>query len=1083
MTDAQGNYAVKVPPGNPRIDDVTTPVPRMLYHARNTPFAYAGQKTVVAGHRVELSAVLKPGGALKVAARNKAGQPIKDLEIKLRRRPGVYWNPPQGTPVSGEDGAVVCYGLEPGLCVADVLPPKGADLAPARGLPIRIEEGRITGIDLVLSQGATLQGRITDRGGKALAANGLKMLEQEIVEDGGYRVAGLRSGFHLARPTGAATLAWKWPDDSTARVVGGLAHVLNLAPEPSPSVQFHGRVTDTEGQPIENARVIRYSYAPGLPTRYETSTDKDGTYRFEPPRTSGTVETLRVIPQRDQALVTYTRYIQVKDTPPFDCKLEPGIVVKLTVRTEAGEPIPGVAFQYNDNLKGPNRSSGQGGQTNPSDGDGLIAVRLGLRSADMTGMETRSLELKPALGGHTPEPRDLALPLKPAVLEYALSARPGASITGKVTTPRGEPAFGARVMIQTRDQYEKFRGAWGAQNTSTDATGTFRFLNVEPGEYFLGVRSSQSCGEVLEHGLITPEFKPVTIIAGQPATVDFKLEPGASIEGWLITEGGEKVAGSIFVQPAGGRHMMDVLTQASDPATNTPYAVRALPAGEYRIRALPSVSPWREMFNRMPEETVTLAAGQALKKDYRLPKADGIPQAPAAWGAAIDRLTDEAMAKWAKVRLESMRLTIRAGAQKAQFKGEYALTAQEKVEGVLLAFPLPAWQRSRDEFRITVEGKEDSLSLVPFLDQRAYMGRGTMSSTAWQRYGLHALHGEATAIRNVLSGFFEYWNVMTIYYVYVPQNPKTPYEATWQAARLDLEPGKPEAITVEATIYPYQLTPAAEGPAYAFRFPARVPGTWAGLPPTLDATIALDETLRPEDVIAARPEGITRDGRTFTLSSKSLAGLRYDPSQEHAMPTEDLFIAVRGTLPDDLQQTFYWKDEPVDIEKYVAEMKLKPVPGAVPAPAVPPAGPSPAEKAQAFQKQLEGLKDIVWKAQDTVDANFTWFGLKEGLAMADAGKQELEQFRGLLNFDSLVVRTVAFSPKEVWLATDKGLISWHRTNRFWSLNAPGADVMNVAVQSVEMKDGKLRATYEVKDKPGRVFEYDFTTKQWREMAE
>lgn len=135
-----------------------------------------------------------------------------------------------------------------------------------------------------------------------------------------------------------------------------------------------------------------------------------------------------------------------------------------------------------------------------------------------------------------------------------------------------------------------------------------------------------------------------------------------------------------------------------------------------------------------------------------------------------------------------------------------------------------------------------------------------------------------------------------------------------------------------------------------------------------------------------------------------------------------------------------------------------------------------------YRKKLDALKDVAWKKQDSVNKALTWYALKEGIAIADSGELELQEFKGMLSHEVVKVCAVAFAPREVLIATDKGLISWHRANRFWTLNAPSQDTMNRSAESVEVKDGKLIVVFKGDDNAALTFEQDLKSGDWRETG-
>jgi hypothetical protein len=136
---------------------------------------------------------------------------------------------------------------------------------------------------------------------------------------------------------------------------------------------------------------------------------------------------------------------------------------------------------------------------------------------------------------------------------------------------------------------------------------------------------------------------------------------------------------------------------------------------------------------------------------------------------------------------------------------------------------------------------------------------------------------------------------------------------------------------------------------------------------------------------------------------------------------------------------------------------------------------------QDFKHDLETLKDAVWKKEDPVQKNLTWYAEKQGLAVADSESKEIKRFKELLGFQNIVCSGVAFAADKVWVATDKGLFAWDRKDQYWSLFAVGALYVDVPVREISFTDGKLRVTIQQPGKNPRQFEYDTASGKWQEL--
>ena len=135
-----------------------------------------------------------------------------------------------------------------------------------------------------------------------------------------------------------------------------------------------------------------------------------------------------------------------------------------------------------------------------------------------------------------------------------------------------------------------------------------------------------------------------------------------------------------------------------------------------------------------------------------------------------------------------------------------------------------------------------------------------------------------------------------------------------------------------------------------------------------------------------------------------------------------------------------------------------------------------------FASEVRKLKDILWKKEDPIETNLTWYVLKDGFACADSQKREVKRFTEVLGETKWAVTAIAFGKDRVWLGTNKGLLSWDRKNRFWSRFAVGGLLVDAPAKDLLLTDaGILKVTVEEQGKPQRAFEYDTQTAKWTEL--
>ena len=137
----------------------------------------------------------------------------------------------------------------------------------------------------------------------------------------------------------------------------------------------------------------------------------------------------------------------------------------------------------------------------------------------------------------------------------------------------------------------------------------------------------------------------------------------------------------------------------------------------------------------------------------------------------------------------------------------------------------------------------------------------------------------------------------------------------------------------------------------------------------------------------------------------------------------------------------------------------------------------------AYKREVESLKEAAWHKADPVDKHLTWYGLKPGLAIADAKAMSVTRYPGLLGNKETTVAAVALGPKKVWLGTDQGLIAWDRKTRAFSLFVVGETYVDVPVTKLDLKDNALAVTIAVKGAGERAFVLDLVQLKWSAAAQ
>jgi hypothetical protein len=149
--------------------------------------------------------------------------------------------------------------------------------------------------------------------------------------------------------------------------------------------------------------------------------------------------------------------------------------------------------------------------------------------------------------------------------------------------------------------------------------------------------------------------------------------------------------------------------------------------------------------------------------------------------------------------------------------------------------------------------------------------------------------------------------------------------------------------------------------------------------------------------------------------------------------------------------------------------------------------PGPGGTAQArprteddFRNELAALKDVLWKREDPVQKNLTWYAVQKGLVVADAEKREVKPFTELLGERDFGPSSIVFSKDKVWIGTSKGLFVWDRKDMFWTRFAVGGVLIDSAVKDLELSpEGALSVVVQDGENQRR-FEFDAATSKWTE---
>jgi hypothetical protein len=134
-----------------------------------------------------------------------------------------------------------------------------------------------------------------------------------------------------------------------------------------------------------------------------------------------------------------------------------------------------------------------------------------------------------------------------------------------------------------------------------------------------------------------------------------------------------------------------------------------------------------------------------------------------------------------------------------------------------------------------------------------------------------------------------------------------------------------------------------------------------------------------------------------------------------------------------------------------------------------------------FRRDVETLADAIWCSPDPIQKHLTWYGLKDGVAVADAETKAVKRFSELLDASGIAPSAIAFGSDKVWLGTNKGLFAFDRVGSFWTRFAMGGTLVDVKVKALALSpEGVLSVKVAETGARERRFTYDTKSGKWSE---
>ena len=378
--------------------------------------------------------------------------------------------------------------------------------APASLSPVPLPS---SGLRIVLRRGTTATGRVVDEAGRPAAGAVVELVRSNeeslgraaVMEDGSFSLPHLPPGhaeLRIERP-GAAPFRRRQIDVPDALDVpdGGTFDLGRiLAPA---GATLSGRVTDSGGHPLSGVAVwLRAGDGGEWGREPATTTGADGAFAVAglPPNEELEVDLCH------EGLLPDLESLPTVPPEPLDLTLRPALRLDGTVVYSDGEPVrdayllarPVDETEHIETY----RPCATGEKTDPTDAEGRFTL---------TPLEAGSYELTVSVEGfQRRQPWKTAVVPGPDSLRIVLER--GATLTGRVTDPQGQPVPGAWMTANGPES--------DTVSALTEADGSYRLTGIETGSVLVAVT---------HQGF--EETKQTTDIADGETVLDLVLLPKA----------------------------------------------------------------------------------------------------------------------------------------------------------------------------------------------------------------------------------------------------------------------------------------------------------------------------------------------------------------------------------------------------------------------------------------------------------------------------------------------------------------------------------------------------------------------------
>lgn len=536
--------------------------------------------------------VLRPATEIRGRVVDVHGAPVEGAEVSAasaRRRPGLFLHPAGVTARTTADGRFLLPGVEPGSRLRVTALRDG--YAPGKVEVITAAAGEAApAVEIVLPEGAQVFGFVLDEDGLPIPGAEVRMglspsgeelsgfgrlrrrfssdwISTATDEEGRFEAAHLEAGSYAVSATfpGFAPQGLRGVELSE----GGPAAEIGPLILPA-GVSLEGRVTDSNGVPLEGAEVEvgnenrpSFMSSLGLGSGEGQATDVDGRFQISD-LTAGSK--VRVSVRREGYLRHSLPGVQVPLDRPLEISLEEAFVLRGRILDPGGETVA-------DGRAILTVAEGTVGRFRPSRGrrQAYSGSSDAGGSFEIKGVPPGVYSLSASAEGFQPS-RAVEVEVGPRSGERAhdLVLKPGATMTGRVFAPNGEPLEEAHVWIQkVSPGDEPFQGH---ASTKTDVGGDFQLEGVPSGTVSIHAN----------HRDYTEATKEVQVPPGGAVTVDLTLAQGYEVSGRVVQASGEPVIGAevrLTQQRSGdGRSSIGVVSNSEGK-----FSFKAVEPGRYQV--------------------------------------------------------------------------------------------------------------------------------------------------------------------------------------------------------------------------------------------------------------------------------------------------------------------------------------------------------------------------------------------------------------------------------------------------------------------------------------------------------------------